>query len=74
MPDLSHHARQLRFIADTLEAQSQPANDIENRHTKRERLNYAVPEALQLRDESAATTPTTWRCYRRSAPDPRPRV
>ncbi|WP_405542513.1 hypothetical protein OG478_12570 [Streptomyces phaeochromogenes] len=59
MPDLSHHARRLRDMADTLDAQSQPADDpftphpdtlkvIENRHTKRGQLNYAVPAVLQL--------------------------
>ncbi|MFE6820980.1 hypothetical protein [Streptomyces sp. NPDC057690] len=59
MPDLSHHARRLREMADALEAQSQPTNDafsphpdtmeiIGNRHTKRRQLNYAVPDVLQL--------------------------
>ncbi|GAA1435030.1 hypothetical protein GCM10009601_60410 [Streptomyces thermospinosisporus] len=59
MPDLAHHARRLREMADALEAQSQPAEDpftphpntleiISNRHTKRGQLNYAVPDALQL--------------------------
>ncbi|MER7922385.1 hypothetical protein ABTY96_04510 [Streptomyces sp. NPDC096057] len=59
MPDLSHHARRLRDIADALEAESQPNDDpftphpdtlkvINDRHTKRGQLNYAVPDALQL--------------------------
>ncbi|MGW0868937.1 hypothetical protein ACWD3Z_00435 [Streptomyces sp. NPDC002740] len=59
MPDLSHHARRLREMADALDAQSQPTNVsftphpetmeiIGSRHTKRGQLNYAVPEALQL--------------------------
>ncbi|MFJ9379968.1 hypothetical protein [Streptomyces sp. NPDC101455] len=59
MPDLSHHARLLRDIADALEAQPHPTDDpliphpdtldvINNRHTRRSQLNYAVPNALQL--------------------------
>lgn len=59
MPDLSHHARRLRDMADTLEAQSEPADDpltphpdtlavIGNRNIKRGQLNYAVPDILQL--------------------------
>ncbi|MEV6482828.1 hypothetical protein [Streptomyces sp. NPDC051576] len=59
MPDLSHHARRLRDIADALEAESQPNDDpftphpdtskvINDRHTKRGQLNYAVPDVLQL--------------------------
>ncbi|MFD3314231.1 hypothetical protein [Streptomyces sp. NPDC058694] len=59
MPDLSHHARQLRDLADALEAQSDPTEDpfaphpdtvevINSRHTSRGQLNYAVPDALQL--------------------------
>ncbi|WP_405542459.1 hypothetical protein OG478_12350 [Streptomyces phaeochromogenes] len=59
MPDLSHHARQLRELADVLEAQSGPVEDpfaphphtqriVSGRHTSRGQLNYAVPEALQL--------------------------
>ncbi|MET7696403.1 hypothetical protein [Streptomyces sp. NPDC005485] len=59
MPDHSHHVRQLRDLADALEAQSRPAGDpftphpdtlniISNRHTTRGQLNYAVPEDLQL--------------------------
>lgn len=59
MPDLSHHVRQLRDLADALEAQSQPTDKpftphpdtlevVSNRHTKRGQLNYAVPDVLQL--------------------------
>ncbi|MFD9196458.1 hypothetical protein ACFWCA_50770 [Streptomyces phaeochromogenes] len=59
MPDLAHHARRLRELADALEAQSQPAEDpftphsktleiISNRRTQRGQLNYAVPDVLQL--------------------------
>ncbi|WP_406436718.1 hypothetical protein OHB14_61540 [Streptomyces sp. NBC_01613] len=59
MPDLAHHARRLRELADTLEAQSQPAENpftphpitleiISNRRTQRGQLNYAVPDVLQL--------------------------
>ncbi|CAL9437048.1 hypothetical protein [Streptomyces sp. enrichment culture] len=59
MPDHTHHIRQLRDLADILEAQSDPTPDpyaphpdtqaiIEGRHTTRGQLNYAVPEALQL--------------------------
>ncbi|WP_405954881.1 hypothetical protein [Streptomyces phaeochromogenes] len=59
MPDLSHHARQLRDLADVLEAQSGLIEDpyaphpdtreiVSGRHTSRGQLNYAVPEALQL--------------------------
>lgn len=59
MPDLSHHARRLRDVADALDAQSEPADDpltphpdtlavIGNRHIKRGQLNYAVPDVLQL--------------------------
>jgi hypothetical protein len=59
VPDHSPYARQLREIADALDAQCQPTDDaltphpdtldvISNRHTKRGQLNYAVPEVLQL--------------------------
>ncbi|ATL27349.1 hypothetical protein [Streptomyces formicae] len=59
MPDLSHHARRLRDIADALGAQSKPTDDpltphaetaavIADRHIKRGQLNYAVPDILQL--------------------------
>ncbi|MDQ0772717.1 hypothetical protein QF026_001183 [Streptomyces aurantiacus] len=59
MPDLSHHARQLRDLADLLEAQSGSLQDpytphpdtwniVSGRHTSRGQLNYAVPDALQL--------------------------
>ncbi len=59
MPDLSHHARRLRGMADILEAQSEPTGDpltphpdtlavIGNRHIERGQLNYAVPDVLQL--------------------------
>ncbi|WP_371550475.1 hypothetical protein OG266_34370 [Streptomyces sp. NBC_00554] len=59
MPDLSHHARLLRDLADVLDAQSHPPDDpfaphpdtaeiINGRHTSRGQLNYAVPEILQL--------------------------
>ncbi|GHA54138.1 hypothetical protein GCM10010372_62870 [Streptomyces tauricus] len=58
MPDLSHHARQLRDLANALEAQSgledpyathpETMEIVSGRHTSRGQLNYAVPEALQL--------------------------
>ncbi|SEE79932.1 hypothetical protein SAMN05216489_08344 [Streptomyces sp. 3213] len=59
MPDLSQHARQLRTLADALDAQSDlidaplaPHPDtleiINGRHTSRGQINYAVPDALQL--------------------------
>ncbi|MBQ0849472.1 hypothetical protein J8N05_14825 [Streptomyces sp. BH-SS-21] len=59
MPDLSHHSRQLRDLADLLESQnSHPEypNDphpdtheiLTGRHINRGQLNYAVPDALQL--------------------------
>jgi hypothetical protein len=58
MPDFSHHARQLRDLADVLEAQSgledpygphpETREIVSGRHTSRGQLNYAVPEALQL--------------------------
>ncbi|QXE38072.1 hypothetical protein KQY30_31420 [Streptomyces sp. GMY02] len=59
MPDLSQHTRQLRTVADALEAQSDPANDslalhpdtleiINSRHSRRRQINYAVPDALQF--------------------------
>ncbi|MGW4490552.1 hypothetical protein [Streptomyces sp. NPDC004376] len=59
MPDLSRHARQLRELADALDAQSDPTDDlltphpdtlevINGRHTSRGQFNYAVPDALQL--------------------------
>jgi hypothetical protein len=59
VPDLSQHARQLRAVADALEAQSDPTNDplaphpatleiIDGRHTSRRQINYAVPDDLQL--------------------------
>lgn len=59
MPDLSHHARQLRDLADALEAQSGPREDpfephpdtleiVSGRHITRGQLNYAVPDVLQL--------------------------
>ncbi|MEV7144545.1 hypothetical protein [Streptomyces tauricus] len=59
MPDLAHHARQLRALADLLETQANHPEDahtphpetleiINNRHTKRGQLNYAVPNRLQL--------------------------
>ncbi|MET7780161.1 hypothetical protein ABZU94_32120 [Streptomyces mirabilis] len=59
MPDLSHHARQLREMADALDAQSEDTEDalaphpdtlevINGRHTGRGQINYAVPDALQL--------------------------
>ncbi|MFG2725694.1 hypothetical protein [Streptomyces canus] len=59
MPDHSPYARRLREIADALDAECQPTDDvltphpdtldvISNRHTKRGQLNYAVPEVLQL--------------------------
>ncbi|MCA1217398.1 hypothetical protein [Streptomyces sp. 8L] len=59
MPDLSQHARQLRAVADALEAQSVPGEDpsaphpdtqkiIDGRHTTRGQINYAVPDDLQF--------------------------
>ncbi|MDX3435706.1 hypothetical protein [Streptomyces stelliscabiei] len=59
MPDLSHHARQLRELADALDAQSELTEDplaphpdtlevVDGRHTSRGQINYAVPDALQL--------------------------
>ncbi|WP_037620221.1 hypothetical protein [Streptomyces aureus] len=59
MPDLSHHARQLRAVADALETQSDQTDDllvphpdtleiINGRHTSRGQINYAVPDDLQL--------------------------
>lgn len=59
MPDHFPYARRLREIADALDAERQPTDDvltphpdtmavISNRHTKRGQLNYAVPEVLQL--------------------------
>lgn len=59
MPDHSLYARRLREIADALDAEVRPVEDvlaphvdtlnvIGNRHTKRGQLNYAVPEVLQL--------------------------
>lgn len=59
MPDLSQHASQLRAVADALEAQSDPTNDlfdphpdtleiINGRHTNRGQINYAVPDELQI--------------------------
>ena len=59
MPDLSHHAQQLRALADALEAQSDPSADplaphvdtlaiINARHTVRGQINYAVPDDLQI--------------------------
>ncbi|WP_445517247.1 hypothetical protein [Streptomyces sp. NEAU-174] len=59
MADLSHHARQLRDMADALESRSDPTDDpftphpdtleiISGRHTSRGQLNYAVPDLLQL--------------------------
>lgn len=59
MPDLSSHASQLRDLADALEAHSEATGDpltphpdtlnvVNNRHTKRGQLNYAVPDVLQL--------------------------
>jgi hypothetical protein len=59
VPDLSQHARQLRAVADALEAQSVPTNDplaphpdtldiINGRHTSRGQINYAVPDDLQF--------------------------
>ena len=59
MPDLSHHARQLRAVADSLEAQLDFAVDpltphpdtlevLNSRHTTRGQINYAVPDALQI--------------------------
>ncbi|MGW3667169.1 hypothetical protein [Streptomyces sp. NPDC005141] len=59
MPDLSRHTRQLRELADALDAQSDLTDDplvphpgtlevIGGRHTSRGQINYAVPNALQL--------------------------
>lgn len=59
MPDLSRYARQLRELADALEAESDATDDhlaphpdsldiINRRHTTRGQINYAVPDALQL--------------------------
>ncbi|MEU0435987.1 hypothetical protein ABZ153_30955 [Streptomyces sp. NPDC006290] len=59
MPDLSRHARQLRELADALDAQSDLTDDplaphpdtlqvIDGRHISRGQINYAVPEVLQL--------------------------
>ncbi|MGW3105760.1 hypothetical protein [Streptomyces sp. NPDC001100] len=59
MPDLSHHAHQLRAVADALEAQSDSSADplaphvdtleiIKARHTSRGQINYAVPDDLQI--------------------------
>jgi len=59
VPDLSHHARQLRAVADALDAQSAPADDLlvphpqtlailNGRHTHRSQINYAVPDDLQF--------------------------
>ncbi|NNN33190.1 hypothetical protein HLK59_23090 [Streptomyces sp. S3(2020)] len=59
MPNHSLYARRLRELAEALDAESQPTDDvltphpdtlgvIGNRHTKRGQLNYAVPEVLQL--------------------------
>ncbi|MEV7734381.1 hypothetical protein AB0O75_20270 [Streptomyces sp. NPDC088921] len=59
MPDHSLYARRLREIADALDAEAQPFEDvlaphpdtmdiIRNRHARRGQLNYAVPDALQL--------------------------
>ncbi|MDH6454388.1 MULTISPECIES: hypothetical protein [unclassified Streptomyces] len=59
MTDHTHHVRLLRDLADSLEAQSTPADApftphpdtqaiISTRHNSRSQLNYAVPEALQL--------------------------
>ncbi|MFL1901229.1 hypothetical protein ACJWDR_19250 [Streptomyces tauricus] len=59
MPNLSHHARHLRDLADLLEAESGPLRGpyaphpetqeiLSGRHTRRGQLNYAVPNALQL--------------------------
>ncbi|MFJ9250589.1 hypothetical protein [Streptomyces sp. NPDC101776] len=59
MPELSHHAQQLRAVADALEAQSDPPADplaphidtlsiTKVRHTSRGQINYAVPDDLQI--------------------------
>ncbi|WP_416974647.1 hypothetical protein [Streptomyces sp. 4F14] len=59
MPDFSHHARQLRAVADALEAQSDQTGGLllphpdtlkilNGRHTTRGQINYAVPDALQI--------------------------
>ncbi|MFJ6688297.1 hypothetical protein [Streptomyces sp. NPDC091294] len=59
MPDLAHHARQLRTVADALEAHFDATTDplaphpdtldlINGRHTSRGQINYAVPGALQI--------------------------
>ncbi|MEU0648382.1 hypothetical protein [Streptomyces umbrinus] len=59
MTDLSHHARQLRDLADALDGQSDLTDDplaphpdtleiFKDRHTSRGQINYAVPDALQL--------------------------
>ncbi|WP_155058855.1 hypothetical protein [Streptomyces blattellae] len=59
MSDQSPYARRLREIADALDAEPQPTDNvltphpatldvIRNRHTKRGQLNHAVPEVLQL--------------------------
>ncbi len=59
MTDLSRHARQLRDLADALDAQSDLADDplaphpdtleiINGRHTSRGQINYAVPDDLQI--------------------------
>ena len=59
MPDLSRHARQLRELADALDAQSDLTDDpltphadtlevINGRNTGRGQINYAVPDALQI--------------------------
>jgi hypothetical protein len=57
--DRSPCARRLREIAGALDTEFQPTDDtltphpdtlnvISNRHAKREQLNYAVPDILQL--------------------------
>jgi hypothetical protein len=59
VPDLSQHARQLRVVADALEAQSDPGDDplathpdtleiVNGRRVSRRQINYAVPVDLQL--------------------------
>lgn len=59
MTDLSHLARQLRDIAEALDARAEPAHDpltphpdtlriIASRHATRSQLNYSVPHALAL--------------------------
>ncbi|MCZ4611987.1 hypothetical protein O3S80_51255 [Streptomyces sp. Lzd4kr] len=59
MPDLSRYARQLRELADALDAQSEQTDEsltphpdtlkvIDGRHTTRGQINYSVPDALQL--------------------------